>query len=249
MKHTIIWMLVVMSASCTKDIIVEPATVDPKRILVDASRDGGVWWFPQAGTYDPGSAHQGKRLADLLRAKGFIVDELPRGTKIDKETLLKYNKVIRAGHYGKITREELDAYRIYLSTSSSLLLAAEFLRPGQTDELAGMLGLHLAGMARGDIRKFEAHPITTNMSPFHFNAGSVVLNPENNVIAPLGWLDPLEYADLNGNNMYDIGEPKGPVVMGIVKHPSSKIFFIGDLNGIEEIPQPFTDNLVAWLFQ
>ena len=37
------------------------------RILVDASRDGGVWWFPQweqQGGFDFTLPHQGKELAD-----------------------------------------------------------------------------------------------------------------------------------------------------------------------------------------
>jgi hypothetical protein len=254
MKSIFILLAVVATTSCTKEISVEnvaaePIKVESKRILVDASHDGGVWWFPQSGRYDPDSNHQGKRLADYLRGKGFIVDELPRDTRIDSTILLKYDKVIRATQYTKYTKEELKAYKSFLAKPSSLMLVAEFIRPGQTDELAGMLGLILGGAASGYILKFAEHSITENVNPFFFWAGSVVLNPENKAIVPLGWLDHREFADLNGNNIFDTGEPKGPVVMGIVQHPTSKVFFIGDLNGIEHIPQPFTDNLVAWLFQ
>ena len=41
--------------------------LDPRikrHILIDASRDGGVWWFPQAGPFSPTAAHQGKALAE-----------------------------------------------------------------------------------------------------------------------------------------------------------------------------------------
>ena len=37
-------------------------------------------------------------------------------------------------------------------------------------------------------------------------------------------------------------------VMGVVTSYPAKIFFIGDINGIEQVPQPFVDNLIAWGF-
>jgi hypothetical protein len=177
------------------------------------------------------------------------VDELPRNTVINAATFSKYDKVIRASKYGRYTQAELDAYKSFLSRPSTLLLAGEYLRPGQKDDLAEMLGLNLAGMARGFVRTFTPHEITANSSPFYYLAGSVVMNPENKNFTALGWLDTKDFADLNGNERLDAGEPTGPAVMGILKHPTARIFFIGDLNCIEQIPQPFTDNLIAWLFQ
>src|SRR5690349_15691468 len=41
------------------------------QVLVDASRDGGDWWFPQGTTVDPNAPHQGKALADYLRSQGL----------------------------------------------------------------------------------------------------------------------------------------------------------------------------------
>lgn len=250
MKQILFLLAIVIASSCTKDMDVEPARVESKRILVDASGDGGVWWFPQGGgRFNPEEDHQGKKLADLLRSKGFVVDELPRKTVLNAATFSKYDKVIRAAKYGSYTQAELDAYKSFLSRPSALLLAGEFLRPGQRDDLADMLGLKLAGMARGNIQTFAPHEITSNVSPFYYWAGSVVMNLENKNFVPLGWLDTKDFADLNGNERFDTGEPKGPPVMGLLKHPTARIFFIGDLNGIEQIPQPFTDNLVAWLFK
>jgi hypothetical protein len=75
------------------------------------------------------------------------------------------------------------------------------------------------------------------------------MNLENKNIVPLGWLEPNAFADLNGNEKADVGEPTGSAVMGIIKHPTAKIFFIGDINGLEQTPQPLTDGLIAWLFQ
>ena len=43
---------------------VPPPKPPPDQILIDASRDGGAWWYPQAGPFDPDEYHQGKKLAD-----------------------------------------------------------------------------------------------------------------------------------------------------------------------------------------
>jgi hypothetical protein len=37
--------------------------------------------------------------------------------------------------------------------------------------------------------------------------------------------------------------------MGTLHHAHAKIFFIGEINGIEGVPQPFVRNLVAWAFE
>jgi hypothetical protein len=49
------------------------------RVLIDASKDGGLWWFPQAGTFDAAQYHQGKAFAHSLRQDGAEVVELGRG--------------------------------------------------------------------------------------------------------------------------------------------------------------------------
>src|SRR5213075_46690 len=81
-----------------------------KAILVDATHDGGAWWFPQGGPFDATQPHQGKALADYLRARGFTVDELGRGVVIDSTRLLKYTHVVRAGNYGGYLPQEGAAY-------------------------------------------------------------------------------------------------------------------------------------------
>jgi hypothetical protein len=42
---------------------------------------------------------------------------------------------------------------------------------------------------------------------------------------------------------------QGYAAMGFLHHSKARVFFIGDTNGIEQVPQPFTNNLVQWLFQ
>ncbi|HEY5967001.1 MAG TPA: hypothetical protein VIU35_03435, partial [Chitinophagaceae bacterium] len=113
MKHSAIFLsvLTVLLLSCTKEPSVlsntnsetsnspKPAASQPasKSILVDASKDGGVWWFPQSPVtgFSATNHHQGTALADYFRSLGYQVDELPRGAIITSELLDKYSKVIR----------------------------------------------------------------------------------------------------------------------------------------------------------
>lgn len=250
MKHLLICLFAALVSSCTAELS-DQVALDPQKILIDASHDGGVWWYPQGGggVFNPDLDHQGTRLAAMLRSKGFVVDELPRGTAIDAKLFSQYGKVIRAGCYGAYSVTELDAYRSLLSRPSALLLAGEYLRPGSRDPIAEMVGLQLAGSATGNVGKYADHPITTGVVPLRYIAGSVVMNLENKDIVPLGWLDTSTYADLNGNDIFDRGELLGGAVMGVVKHPKAKIFFIGDINGLEQTPPPLTGNIIAWMFK
>jgi hypothetical protein len=40
----------------------------------------------------------------------------------------------------------------------------------------------------------------------------------------------------------------GEAVMGLVTNRPARIFFIGDINGLEGMPQPLVNNLFAWGF-
>jgi len=197
----------------------------PLRILIDASHDGGVWWYPQSSASDFSSStpHQGKELADFIRGRGFQVDELPRGTTITDSLLSQYDKVIRAGYFFHYSEPELAAYDAFLQRRTSLFLISEFQRVGQSDGLAERLGIHFAGAAV-------------------FNASG------NSSIEILGWLSDTDYVDLNDNGRQDADEPTGAPVMGTLHHSHARIFFLGEINGLEGIPQPFVTNLVGWLF-
>jgi hypothetical protein len=208
----------------------------PQKILIDASHDGGGWWFPQStiSGFSPSSAHQGKALADLLRSKGFIVEELPSKTLVTTSLLQQYSKVIRAGSFGNYQESELSAYDRFLTGKSSLFLISDYQRPEQTDQLAEMLGIDFKGIHYGNVRQYAPHAITEGAIPFSYNAGSIVENENtNSKIQILGWLDSKSTLP----------------VMGTLKHQSSKIFFLGDINGIEGVPQPLTNNIVKWLFE
>ena len=266
-----IWLTLVTSSfawaiSCQKSIIedkksptvqgpvIDPVRVVPKdsMILIDASRDGGVWWFPQDPTtgFHSTDPHQGKALADRLRELGFQVKELGRGEIITDNTLESYTNVIRGPAFSDYTPSEVESYDRYLQKGGSLLLMQDHLRYTANDRLSEHLGVHFTGVALGTITTYAPHAITEHAGPLPYIAGSVVILDEKTTnLTGLGWLGPEDFLDANGNGVYDPGEVKAPCVMGIVTdHPGSRILFIGDSNGLENVPQPLTDNIIKWLF-
>ena len=254
MKQTMCILLTaaILLAACTKPVdelsaftsqsspgSTSGTPANPGKILIDASRDGGVWWFPQSSAtgFSATTDHQGKILADYIKTLGFEVDELPRGVVITIDLLSKYSKIIRAGAFGYYTQAEIAAYTSFLGGSTSLLLLQDHLGNSSNDNLSAQLGLDFTGAIGGTITSFTNHSITAGVNSFPFMVGSVIHNPDPSKIIVLGKIATSPAGD------------SFATAMGILKHPTSKIFFIGDLNGIETIPQPFTSNLINWLFK
>lgn len=237
MKRVILYISVISLLNCIacseQDAYQKPDDRYSNKILIDASHDGGVWWYPQAGSYFPGQHHQGKALADLLRSYGFVVDELPSYTLITDSILNGYDKVVRVGFFGNYQTTELQAYDHLLSRRASLLLVSEFEQPAQIDQLAERLGIKFRGAYFGNVDTYALHTITQNATSFYFNAGAIVTNSATNPnIVPLGWL--------SGN----LTQP----VLGVLKGYPSKVLFLGEVNGLQTIPQPLTNNIIQWLF-
>lgn len=207
-----------------------PAPAQGNSVLVDASRDGGVWWFPQAGPFSPESYHQGQALADYLRDRGYVVQELDRGMTITDDLLLASKIVIRANDFGSYTAAELQAYQHFLACPRTLLLLGDHISDGSQDQLAEMLGVRFTGGVSGFVTEFAAHPITSGVGPLFYNGGAIVDAGYPSTVHILGWLS--------------TGEP----VMGVVDHGVANVFFLGEVNGIESVPQPLVDNLIYWGF-
>ena len=214
-------------------------SVNPKSVLVDPSHDGGVWWFPQAaatpGGFNPDSAHQGRALANYLRSQGYTVTELGRGATLPTDSMRTYATVIRAGYWYDVVHpgysaDDLDAYNAYLDCPRTLVLLGEFLRDGRRDVLADALGIPLTGIITSTITTFTPHALTTGVVSVPFIAGSYLASESNPAIQVLGRL------------------PTGEGVMGVLAKRNAKVFFIGDMNGIQLLPQPLVQNLVAWGF-
>src|SRR5262245_6807607 len=93
------------------------------RILIDASKDGGLWWFPQGRDgFDSNKHHQGKPLANLMRSKGWEVVELGRGEVITADRLRDFDVVIRPPAWFDYAPDEVVAYRDSVMGGTRLLL-------------------------------------------------------------------------------------------------------------------------------
>jgi hypothetical protein len=220
------------------------------KILIDASHDGGIWWFPQyeATGFNPNEGHQGQAFANLLREKGFEVKELGRGPEITEEMFFGYYIVIRANGFEEYTTKELEVYSKLIDRGMNLVFFTDHKMNDPGDELGDLLGLKFEGIANGTITTFKPHVITENISLISYVAGSILTNADQNPnIEVLGWLGKDDYADLNFNRIKDDNEPSAPPVMGILNYPNSHIFFIGDMNGFEITPSPFINNLIKWM--
>lgn len=211
------------------------ATANPKTVLIDPTHDGGTWWFPQgASGFDPSMPHQGQAFADLLRARGYTVTELGRGATMSPDSMMKYAVIVRAGYYYDerhpgYSAADLAAYAAYASCGRTLIMLAEYLREGRRDDLAEHFGIPLTGIITDDIDTFSAHALTAGVTEIPYIAGSYLSSESNPSIEVLGRID-------------------GRGVMGLLKGRAAKIFFIGDVNGIQLLPQPFVDNLISWGF-
>jgi hypothetical protein len=202
------------------------------KILIDASHDGGVWWYPQyEGTgFNPDNPHQGQSFANALRAKGFEVTELGRGKELTEEMFFGHYIVIRVIGFQAYTAQELNVYSNLLDRGMNLVFFTDHKQHDPVDELGAMIGVNFEGAVNGTITTFAEHEITTGITSINYIAGSVITNADTNPdLEVLGWL-----------------ENDAPV-MGIIHYPNSRIFCIGDTNGIEVQPQPFIDNLINWM--
>ena len=262
MKHlkvAVIILYVVMISGCQKMTTLSSAerqeapTQTNNKILIDASRDGGVWWFPQSSEtgFSSNADHQGKQLADYLRGQGYEVYELARGTTITDDLLNQYDKVIRAGGFGTYTSSEITAYDHFINRTSSLILLQDHLSNYANDNLSEHLGVQFAGGLGGIITEFTSNPITRGVTSLSYMFGSVVINaPKNTTMTILGSFDSSVSFDANNSGEFDNGDISSPAVMGILNsYPDCRIFFMGDINALETLPQPFVYNLIQWAFK
>ncbi len=218
------------------------------RVLVDASRDGGVWWYPQGSGFDATQPHQGLQLAEHLRGLGHPVIELERSPSagvITDELLAGYDLVVRAAGYGSYEESEIAAYQGFVERGGGLLLLADH---GAADQLALAFGIRMEGVnrCRRLLNRFSAHPITQGVGPMPYRAGGgVTRHPEHATI--IGRLSRWAFLDVNGNRRPNRGEPWGPAVLGAMAHGCGRIVFCADTNLWQVVPQPLVRNALTWL--
>jgi hypothetical protein len=225
-----------------------PDALIKRRILIDASRDGGVWWFPQAGPFVDAQPHQGHALASHLRGLGNSVTELPRPTTITPSLLAGYDIVIRVAGDGPYTPAELAAYHAWVSEAGRLLLLAEFhAATSAVDALAVHFGLHFRGVTRGQnmLSTFAPHPVTAGVTPLPYGVGSgLTAHPPSATV--IGWLSGATYLDLNDDGVRERKEPAAPAALGVMSLGKGKIVFCGDANLWLAVPQPLVNNTLHW---
>ncbi len=222
--------------------------LDPRikrNILVDASRDGGVWWFPQTAPFNINNLHQGKALADHLRGLGHKVTELGHPATITGALLADFDVVIRAGGLGNYTAAEINAYDAWVKDFGSLLLLVEH---HPQDALASHFGLIFKAVVRGKkkLSTFTPHPVTQGVGTLSYPGGSgLTAHPPSAIV--LGKLSADSFLDLNDNNKQDAGEPSAPAGLGVMPFGQGRIVFCGDANLWEQVPQPLVKNTLHWL--
>ena len=173
------------------------------RILIDASKDGGSWWFPQAGTFDAQQPHQGKAFADLLRRDGAMVAELPRGAEITAEKLKAFDLVIRVPAFFNYSPSETDAYREIVAGGARVLIIGGSTR--NCDRVANIFGLDFEKRTHFDsVKRWLKHPLTENIENGGEQVWSGILKAPN-VAVLLGWLSRAEETPVLGYLAYGKG--------------------------------------------
>lgn len=226
-----------------------PASVPPS-ILVDATRDGGAWWYPQSDAFDPDAPHQGSNLIDTLRAAGHHATELYPGTTVDLVTLLNYRIVIRAGEATPYSQSEREAYRRYVASGGSLLLLSDGLHAQESDTLALEFGIGFAGVTIGEpvAAATQSTPITGGVTEFWYGVGSGAVVLPDGAIIDAEFVGP-GFLDLDDDEQADSSEPEHPVVIGHLEFGAGRIVFAGDVNMWQVVPQPLLNNVIDWLNQ
>jgi hypothetical protein len=200
--------------------IVRPASAQV-RVLVDASKDGGLWWFPQSGPFDPTLPHQGKDLADILRGRGLAPDEVTRTEAMTCERLGQSHVVVVFAACTPHSPDELDAYATYLARGGRVILFGE--HSCTQCVLAHSVGVHFSGLVHGPVRSFSPHPITAGITELPFVGGSIV-----------------DTAPAAATTLATLG---GAPVMGIMPVGAGRVFYFSDTTAFLQVQQPFIDNL------
>lgn len=214
------------------------------KILIDASRDGGLWWYPQSAPFNASQNHQGKTLVDYFKNLNLSVTELSSQNIPITYDNLSYYDIVLCFATGQYTQQEINAYHDYVANGGNLFLFADHHNQGN---IFNSFGLDFEGINVGgtSLSNFSINPITDGVSTLYYGAGSGLISyPSNTTI--LAWLPSNAFTDLNDNNVRDAGESYGTPVMGAMNISSGKLVFFGDSNSIESIPQPFTNNTLAY---
>jgi hypothetical protein len=236
---------------------------DTTRILVDASRDGNVWWWRGAPRpSNPNNEHQGAALARYLTESGYTVEELPRNTFVRHSQLKKNWLVIRPAFFPANPKDsavyewywmesysamEIRAYQDYVAAGGNLLLLSGHGRYVMSDPLGLAFGIKFGGPTRGspNLDTPLEHPVMQGVRDWYGSLMNGIIEwPSTAVI--VARFPETSYTDLNRNEVADPDEPRGAVLMGVMPYGEGKILFCGCILTYEMVKQPLVQNTLAW---
>lgn len=206
---------------------------DPKvRIVIDASRDGGTWWFPQKeNEFTAGKPHQGKALVNYLKKFTPEVVEIVRG-EIIADKLKDASVVVRFNVLGQAySPKEIAAYKDYVESGGRILLVYAAPAKGPSDAVAEALGIRVGQRAETPfIKKWANDPLTAGLKDVPFNCGSVISGYPKAAIQ-LGMM------------------ANGQSVFGMVAIGKGKVVYLGSVAPLISVSQPFVENIFSELLR
>jgi hypothetical protein len=229
-------LMVIAFSSCHKKPVAVSSkagkgTVRQIRAIVDASKDGGTWWFPQASpSFDAQKPHQGKAAADAMRAKGWDVVELPRGEVITPERLKGIDIVVRPTPFFPYAESEVTAYRSAVAAGARLLLMGS----AGGDAVSQGFGLRFGATSQiASVDKVVPDSVTAGMSALEIPWVPVMDMPKDAVV--------LAWADSHG--------PNQKPVLGYANYPEGYILFARTALGIDDQGSALRGKLLTFLEQ
>lgn len=195
------------------------------RVVIDASRDGGAWWFPQGpAPFDSEKWHQGSELAAYFKGRGWEVIEIPRGARLTNQ-LESASIVVRMNQFGTYLQTEVDAYREFVRKGGSLLLVRGYVRQNEAenDSVAKQFGLRFEGVIEAAVMH-SAAAYRKDFDDTVYRIGSIVVRYPKST-RPLAYLD------------------HDRLVMGMFRFGRGKIVFLSSVFSILHVRQQFTTRL------
>lgn len=196
------------------------------KVVIDASHDGGAWWFPQGPPpFDSEKWHQGSELAAYFKGRGWEVVEIPRGTRMTDQ-LRGASILVRLNLFGTYTDSEVEAYREFVRKGGSLLLVQAFVRDDEKehDSVARAFGVRFEGKAEADLMQ-SADAYSSDFNNTVYQIGSIVaLYPKST--RPLAYL-----------------EGSDRLVMGMFRFGRGRVVFLSSVYSILHVRQQFTGRL------
>ena len=181
----------------------QSSALQPLRILIDASKDGGLWWFPQAGHFDAEKPHQGKAFADSLRQDGAEVVELGRGETITTDRLKGFDVVIRVPTFFAYSPAEALAYKYSVAGGTRLLIIGG--GSPNSDRVAEAFGLNFEKRTHfSSLKKSIAHPFFPNVGEHRDGVWSGIVKAPNDAVL-LGWMNNSKETPVQGYLPYGQG--------------------------------------------